>query len=84
MRKPSLSVRLHICCFLSEASALSAALQERKIITLVVVRVKRHLNAAALSTDLKLMSAEAEGRDPWLITEPKNSPTGSWKSLTET
>lgn len=60
-------------CFPSEASALSAALQLRKIITSAAARVKRRLNAAALLTDLKLMSAEAEGRDPWLITEPQTA-----------
>lgn len=65
------------CCFLSlsKASAFPAMLRKRKIITAVEARVTRQLNAVALSTALKLMFAEAEGRGSGLITGGKNSLT---------
>lgn len=46
-------------------------LRKRKIITAVEARVTRQLNAVALSTALKLMFAEAEGRGSGLITGGK-------------
>lgn len=54
-----------------KASALSALLRKRKIITAVMAQVTWQLYAAALLTVLKLMFAEAEGRGTSLITENK-------------